>query len=234
MKTPHPKTHHRSRGFTLIELLVVISIIAIIASLAMPSFSAFLLRAKMNKQMSDGLNIFKAMGNYASDPNKDEFPAYADVDDPNTLASTSNEAFEILLKNGMLDDKRVFFNQNSAWCSRQPQNETTAKKLQPGENDWCYVVGVKWSSKDSKWPLLANAFSPGSTTYVTDQGQKGGAWKGTRAVVIYAGGNGEVVDTKEQGTSYFIKRSDKPAANAFEKDGEWLSGDKVKVLYPAG
>ncbi len=231
MKTSHPKIHG---GFTLIELLVVISIIAIIAALSFPAFSAFLMKARMNGQMANGLSIYKAMGNYASDPNKDEFPAYADTDDPNTLATTSNAAFEILLKNGMIDNKQVFYSQNSAWCSKQFQNETTAKKLQPGENDWCYVVGVKWSSKDSKWPLLANAFSPGTTTYRTDQGQKGGAWKGTRAVVIWAGGNGEVVDTKEQGTSYFIKRADKPTANAFEKEGEWLSGDNVKVLYPEG
>ncbi len=224
----------KNSAFTLIELLVVISIIAIIAALAMPSFSSFLLKGKMTQQMSNGLNIFKAMGNYASDPSKDEFPAYTDVDDPNTLVSTSNAAFEILLKNGMLDDKKVFFNQNSAWCERTVQNEQTSKDVQPKENDWCYVVGIKWSSKDSKWPLLANAFSPGSTTYVKDQGQKGGAWKGTRAVVIWAGGNGEVVDTKEQGSTYFIKRPDKPTSDAFIKEGEWLSGDKVKVLYPEG
>lgn len=224
----------KNSAFTLIELLVVISIIAIIAALAMPSFSSFLLKGKMTQQMSNGLNIFKAMGNYASDPNKDEFPAYTDTDDPSTLVQNSNDAFEILLKNGMLDDKKVFFNQNSAWCQRTVQNETTSKQVQQGENDWCYVVGIKWSSKDSKWPLLANAFQPGSTTYVKDQGQKGGAWKGTRAVVIWAGGNGEVVDTKEQGSTYFIKRTDKPTADAFVKEGEWLSGDKVKVLYPEG
>ena len=27
-------------------------------------------------------------------------------------------------------------------------------------------------------------------------------------------------------------RTDKPSANAFEVDGDWLSGDEVKVLYP--
>jgi prepilin-type N-terminal cleavage/methylation domain-containing protein len=233
MKTLHPHSTGR-RGFTLIELLVVISIIAILAGLAFPAFASFLMKAKMNGQMANGLSIYKAMANYASDPDKDEFPTYRDFDDPNTLVTNSNEAFEILLKRGYLDDKRVLFNAPSTWCTRQPQNESTAKRVQTGENDWSYVVGLKWSVKDSRWPVLANAFSPGGTTYVTEQAQKGGVWKGTRAVVIWAGGNGAVIDTKDQGSVYFIPRPDKPSADAFQKDGEWLSGERVKVLHPAG
>jgi prepilin-type N-terminal cleavage/methylation domain-containing protein len=233
MKTLHPFPRPR-RGFTLIELMVVIAIIAIIAAMAIPGMTGIMMKAKMNKMAGDGRSIYQAMANYAIDPNKDEFPTYADIDDPNTAVTTSNEAFEILLKKGLIDDKRVFFNPVSAWCTRQPNNETTAKRVQTGESDWVYVTGLRWSTKDSKWPVLANAFAPGSTTYVKEQSQKGGAWKGTQAVVIWAGGNAEVVETKEQGAGHFIKRVDKPSADAFQKDGEWLSGERVKVLYPAG
>jgi prepilin-type N-terminal cleavage/methylation domain-containing protein len=231
MKTLHPLPRPR-RGFTLIELLVVISIIATLAAIAVPTMGAIQMRGRMTNQVANGRSIFQAMAVYASD--KDEFPTYADFDDPNTMVNNSNEAFEILLKGGMLDDKRVLNNNNSAWCSRQAQNESTAKRVLPGENDWSYVAGVRWSVKDSRWPILANAFAPGTTTYVKEQAQKGGAWKGTKAVVIWAGGNGEIVETKEKGSSYFIKRPDKPGADAFQQDGEWLSGDKVKVLHPAG
>ncbi len=232
MKTPNVKLS-RSRGFTLIELLVVISIIAILAALLFPNFPAIIIRTRMTAQMTNGVNIYKAMANYASDPNKDQFPAYEDIDDPNTLATNSNQVFGILIKSGMLDDKRILTSSNSAWCKKVANTEATAKTVQPGENDWCYVTGLRWSTKDSRWPLLANAFSPGTTQYVTDVGQKGGAWKGTRAVVIWAGGNGEVVDTKEQGSNYFVRRPDKPQADAFKQDGAWLSGENVKVLYPA-
>src|SRR5262245_36577445 len=190
----------KNSAFTLIELLVVISIIAIIAALAMPSFSSFLMKGKMTGQMSNGLNIFKAMANYASDPNKDEFPIYTDPEDPGTQVNNSSEAFEILMKNGMLDDKKVLYDQTSSYSQKQVKKKSAGKKVQQGENDWVYVVGIKWSTKDSRWPILANAFAPGSTYYVKDKGQKGGCWGGTRAVVIWAGGNGEVVDTKEQGT----------------------------------
>ena len=91
--------------------------------------------------------------------------------------------------------------------------------------------GLKDSS-NSRWPLLANAFAPGSTTYVKDQSKPGGVWKGQNAIVVWAGGSAEIVETKDQGETFFVKRSDKPTANAFDKDQDWLSGEDVEVLFP--
>lgn len=217
------------RGFTLIELLVVISIIAIIAAMAMPAFSNFMLKSRMADQLNNGRQIYLSMRNYASETSHGgSFPAYKDTDDANTLVQNSNEAFEILLPR-YLDDKRPFANKNSAWCKTVTKSDTTKYRVQPGENDWVYVRGLKDSS-NSQWPLLANAFAPGSTTYVVDQSKPGGVWKGTSAVVIWAGGSAEVVETNKD--SYFVKRSDKPSADAFQKEGDWLSGDDVQVLYP--
>ena len=218
-------------AFTLIELLVVISIIAIIAALAMPAFSSFMLKGRMADQLNNGRQIYLSMRNYASETSHGgTFPAYKDTDDANSIANNSNEAFEILLPR-YLDDKRPLFNKHSAWCKTTTKTEATATKVQPGENDWCYVRGLKDSS-NSRWPLLANAFAPGTTTYVKDQSRPGGAWKGYNAVVVWAGGSAEIVDTKEQGESFYVKRPDKPTADAFKPDADWLSGEDVQVLYP--
>jgi prepilin-type N-terminal cleavage/methylation domain-containing protein len=223
--------NHRSRGFTLIELLVVISIIAIIAALAFPGFAAIIRKARMASQASNGRQIYLAMRNYAGETSHNgQFPTYGDPDDANTIVASSNQAFELLLPR-YVDNKSVFANKNSAWCRPVAQSPGTADKVLPGESDWAYVRGLRDTSR-SNWPILANAFAQGSTTYVADPGKRGGVWQGTDAVVVWAGGNAEVVQTRDQGGAFFVKRADKPSSNAFEKEGDWLNGDEVQVLHP--
>jgi hypothetical protein len=224
-------------GFTRAELLFSLTLIATLGILLFgasaqekkTAFGHFMDKSRMTNQLSNGLNIYKAMVNYATNPDDDGYPAYTDREDPATEVKDSNAAFEILLAKGVLDDKKVFFNAKSAWCTKL--NPETPKKLEKGENDWCYVRGLRRTSR-ANYPLLANAFTPDTKTYVSDPAKKGGVWGGIRAIVIYAGGNGEVAGTGEKDKQYFIRRVDKPLANAFEVDGDWLAGDSVKVLHP--
>ncbi len=218
-------------AFTLIELLVVITIIAILAAFAVPAFSGFLAKGRMTDQMSNGRQIFIGLRSYCSDASHGgKFPTYVDPDDANTLMTSSNEAFEALMPR-YIDNKRVFFNKNSNWCKPQPSTSETQYKVLAGENDWVYVRGLT-DSASSNWPILANAFSPETKTYVKGSGEKGGVWKGANAVVVYAGGSAEIAETKEQGDVYMVKRVDQPTMNAFEKDDSWLAGDEIEVIYP--
>lgn len=221
----------RHSAFTLIELLVVISIIAILAAFAVPAFAGFMAKARMKDQMNNGRQIYFGLRNYASDSSHGgRFPIYADPDDASTLVTTSNQAFQILLPR-YLDDKRPFFNKTSAWCKLQPKTEENKNKVLDGECDWVYVRGLADTSPSS-WPIIANAFAPGTKTYVEAPGEKGGVWKGISAVVVYAAGSAEVTETKDLGGTFMIKRVDQPSKNAFEKDDVWLAGDDIEVLHP--
>ncbi len=61
------KLFHRLRAFTLIELLVVISIIAILASLAIPAVSGALVRAQLSQSLSNCRQLTLASYSLAMD-----------------------------------------------------------------------------------------------------------------------------------------------------------------------
>ena len=63
----------RPRGFTLIELMVTVAVVAILASIALPSYSAYLQRSRVPAAL-DGLSSYATrmeqryqdVGNYAT------------------------------------------------------------------------------------------------------------------------------------------------------------------------
>ena len=61
------KLFNRLRAFTLIELLVVISIIAILAALALPSITGALTRGQAAQTMSNARQLYVATFNMAAD-----------------------------------------------------------------------------------------------------------------------------------------------------------------------
>lgn len=51
------KNNSNSKGFTLLEMLIVIAIIGIIASIAFPSYRAYVLKAKRKEAIADLLTL---------------------------------------------------------------------------------------------------------------------------------------------------------------------------------
>jgi prepilin-type N-terminal cleavage/methylation domain-containing protein len=89
MKNPHS-------AFTLIELLVVITIIAILASIALPVFNGVTERANQTKDLSNAKQIGLALKLFASD-NNGAFPSKGPAADYNSGTDLTAATFPTML-----------------------------------------------------------------------------------------------------------------------------------------
>jgi prepilin-type N-terminal cleavage/methylation domain-containing protein len=90
---------YRSRGFTLIELLVVISIIALLSSVSLASFSSARVKARDIKRVQDILQMQKALELYYSAQGK--YP------DPNPLGNNGISCWECGYYSGSRDATKL-------------------------------------------------------------------------------------------------------------------------------
>ena len=187
----------KTNAFTLIELLVVISIIAILAGIALPVFSTVMVRGQQTKALSNAKQIGLALKLYAMD-NGDLFPSYAL--NPTTLKPDTNNAFNASTPSNYalaqlfpdyLQNEVIFFTPGSKFTLVQGDNHIDNPQIYPpqytlaaGENTWAYVTGLTDTS-NALFPLLADGFNDNTQhTYVADKTQKGGVWEGKKAIVL--------------------------------------------------
>ena len=225
-------------AFTLIELLVVISIIAILAGLALPVFANAQKKGKLANSLSNAKQVGLALKMYATD-HEGNFPTYKDAAEATNKIATSNDALEALMPK-YTKSKTIFINTLSAWCKNTTGAAQTSEnqyKVLQGESDWAYVRGLNDIS-DSRWPILATAFVDAQGTYTNQTSKKGGVWEGSDAIVVNVDTSARMVSEgsglyMESKTVSFIARPDKKKDNAFKKvSGEWLDGEDIEVLQP--
>ena len=229
-----------SSAFTLIELLVVISIIAVLASIALPVFTSVQERGFQTKDLSNAKQIGLACKLYAGDhdglfPDKD-----GRLDPPvNALAagtSTSNLAFANLIPNYMPSEKLVYL-AKSAWSPNIPDEKMTAPgdRCEASSNNYAYEMGLTEVSNPS-FPLIADAPKTGGAagTYTTVPTDKGGVWKGKRAIVVRCDMSGTVEKGTITGTDSKILGPTGAAANAdiFAPSATWLDATGNSLLLP--
>jgi prepilin-type N-terminal cleavage/methylation domain-containing protein len=176
------------RGFTLIELLVVITIIAILASLAVPTFNVIQDMANQTSTSNNCRQIIMAMKIFAQENNSIYPDSY---NNPQTggQAVTANDAFRVLIQEEVIQDERIFGAKASAYLP--DGNVGTApsydQALQAGENHWALTQGQTTSSSGIM-PLvfenpLAPSWPPNWNCDAAGQLKPGRTWRGGKIII---------------------------------------------------
>ncbi len=220
------------KAFTLIELLVVITIIAILAGIALPVFSGVQVRGAQTKTLSNAKQIGLACKLFAMDydGNYPNLAIDATTGKATGAAPTdANVALAMLIPDyvgGSVNEKIFWLPQDKFYCnSSEPDNATPL--LAAGENHWGYVAGLTDASNPS-YPLIFEGASA-SFAYDNTETAAGGTWKGKKAILIRADSSGEI--SKLTPTTHVIAGPSTDVPNVLVTSGSWM-GTTTLVLNP--
>lgn len=217
----------KPNAFTLVELLVVISIIALLAGLALPALNnarkeAFKVQDVSNlKQVGLSIKLF-------SNDYDGQFPRNWPMDDENTdtIAPNANVAFRALFGTGVLKDERIFYTQGTPFFKKGDNNIGKAPSfsdaLKRGENSYAYFAGHSEGSESIE-PLAWNPTRGG----ITRDGERG--WKANDPIPQIHGGNGIHVLRVDGSVSWVPKKSDGSVPLGGTEDSFQLN---IKALSP--
>jgi len=228
-----------SFGFSEVELLVAISVIAIFATLAVPSAYYESGRSPQIRALANAKQIGLACKLFASDY-KGNYPTNL-LDENGKLTATppssSNDALSQLIPDYIPDKKIFWLPEDHFYCSpnppESPRNSAslTARDriLAAGENHWAYVTNLSERSNPNL-PLIADPTIPGTTEYSFGKHTAGGTWRGKKAIVIRVDTSG-VIENVNQRTMTVSQES--PALADIFQAGQknWL-GPENKFLNP--
>ena len=204
------KQKFHSAAFTLIELLVVITIIGILAGIALPVFNSVQVKGQQTKSLAQAKQIGLALKLCAGD-NDGVYPKNGVPTIITAVPANSNDAFSCLFPT-YTQSETIFGNklavgyQTGTGPDNQIDNPSTyppTQTLKSGENVYGYMMGLSDASNPS-CPLVFDGTADGAQggvgLYSVTQTAKGGVWSGTKAVIIYLDNHGTVenVDTTKK------------------------------------
>ncbi len=229
------------QGFTLIELLVVITIIAILAGLALPTFTKIQEKGNMTKGISNCRQIITALRIYSSD-NNGNYPDVAMASGADAGgggggggggSSTSNDVFRELFKTASIDTEAIFGCPASKDGNPDGNIGTSpeySEAVRPGENHWAMTGGLT-DSASGTYPVVYENPTAGawpSPTWNPDgagTGSPGRTWSGGKVIV---GMNDSSVGTESttapKGSGLELKGKAANAPNVFKQNDQSSGG----------
>jgi prepilin-type N-terminal cleavage/methylation domain-containing protein len=228
-------------AFTLIELLIVITIIAVLASIALPAYNGVKERGDQTKDLSNAKQISLALRQFAID-NNGSYPTkipgadYSTASDL-TASSVSNDAFWWLFPN-YLQSEDIFVVAGSKWTPGNPDNKIDqagaagrTDTLKSGENTYAFVAGLTDTSNPA-FPLVADGFGAAIPNYDPSKSQKGGVWAAKKAIIAFCDGSGQIM--KVDPTTKTVNRPGHTTSifAAGASGDPWLDGTANFILNP--
>ncbi len=198
-------------AFTLIELLVVITIIGILAGIALPVFNTVQIKGSQTKGLAQAKQIGLALKVFAGD-NDGVYPRNGVPTAMTAEPGDANVAFAALFPQ-YTQSETIFGNKLSAYQTGSgPDNVIDAtfvfghpKTLKAGENVYSYMSQLTDASNPA-CPLVFDAPSVDKKTYAVQPSAKGGVWSGLKAVVVYLDNHGTVENLDP--TTHTVKMKD--------------------------
>jgi len=206
MKTP------RNQGFTLIELLVVITIIAILASIAVPVYNGITIRAEQTKALSNAKQIALACKIFAIDNDG----IYPDVGSSATTPpgsldlakylggtpdSPATNNFGALIGGGYLPSESIFWiskERNGSTRLTRPDDDLTSSGLgvERATCAWGYTSGADDGASASLPLVYTRSATPAEWPLVPTA--EGGVWTG-KIIVVSTDYSGQVIKLDSDG-----------------------------------
>ncbi|MFO1485770.1 MAG: type II secretion system protein [Verrucomicrobiaceae bacterium] len=224
----------RNHAFTLIELLVVITIIAILASLAVPTYTLIQRMANQIRGVNNAKQIIVSMKLFAKEHNS-QYPDSVPNPLTGSSAQTANDAFRYMIQEKFATDERIFgcpagLNPDS----NIGQGPSYGYALMPGENHWA-MTGNQTDATEGNMPLVFEnpatpSWPPLWNANVAGQVAPGRTWPGGK-VIIGRNDGSAAVETLAGSSGMVGPRVMAGGSNMFTQASQGMSLRVLPVVY---